>query len=138
MFSTPVNTLEERAILMRLLAGVQTPPQLVGLQARPARQIVMVRANHICRRRLPSLLELAAVQGSQPAAGRGWRRGSAWDDTDARSIFDRLHAAAVAGGLSALSADRQPEAVIHDAVEDMPDTANSAADDAAREMPVLV
>jgi hypothetical protein len=138
MFSTPVNTLEERAILMRLLARVQTAPHVVGLDSFPPRQIVMVRANHICRRRVPSLPELAGVQGLPNEAGRGWRRGSAWDDTDARSIFDRLHAAATAGGLVALSTDRELAAVIDDAVEDMPGTPNGVADDAARDVPVLV
>jgi hypothetical protein len=157
MFSTPANTLEERAILMRLLARLQTVPPVVGLEAgsaglddtlhadtrqyaafRSPRQIVMVRANHICRRRFPSLLELAGVEGSANEAGRGWHRGSAWDDTDESSIFDRLNAAAVAGGLSALGAARQPAAVIHDAVQDTPGMTNGDADDAVRDVPVLV
>jgi hypothetical protein len=123
MFSTPVNTLEERAILMRLLAGVHTVGHVALLEARPPRQIVMVRANRVCRRRFP-LPELAAIEGSSREAGRGWRRGSAWDDSDGRSIWDRLHAAAAAGGLGALGADREP--------------ANGAAEEAGDRVPALV
>jgi hypothetical protein len=42
-------------------------------------------------------------------AGRGWRLGAAWDETDESSIFERLSSAAVAGGLDALGADRHVE-----------------------------
>jgi hypothetical protein len=42
-------------------------------------------------------------------AGRGWRRGAAWDETDVSSIFERLSAAAVAGGLDVLGADHEVE-----------------------------
>jgi hypothetical protein len=157
MFSTPVNTLAERAIFMRLLARVHTAPHLAGFKASsvalngalhadtdehapfgPPRQIVLVRANHICRRRVPSLLEHVGVEESPNEAGRGWRRGAAWDDTDARSILDRLKAAAAAGGFVALGAAGQPAAVLDDAVRDTPDMTNDGADDACREVPALV
>ena len=157
MFSTPVNTLEERAFVMRLLARVHTAPQIVGLDAGPGtlngaqhadtdehapfgppRQIVMVRANRVCRRRVPSLLECVEVEESPNEGGRGWRRGAAWDATDPRSILDRLKAAAAAGGLAALGAARQPAAVIEDAVQDAPGMTSGGADDASREVPALV
>jgi hypothetical protein len=131
MLSTPVHTLEQRATVIALLARFQsndalrvdTPHPLL----RPLRQIVTVRGNRVCRRRAPSMLDLAGVDSSTnvPEAGRGWRRGAAWDAIDGRSISERCNAAA-AGGTDALGADRQLAEVFQDAVLDV------------RDVPVLV
>jgi hypothetical protein len=114
MFSTPINTLEDRAVFIALLARLHGVPEAVRLHdypdtLQPSRDIVMVRGNHVCRRRSVPALELVGAAGPPMEAGRGWRRGAAWDETDASSIFERLSAAAVAGGLDVLGADHEVE-----------------------------
>lgn len=143
MLSTPIHTLEQRATVIALLARFQSSDAHVATQQhmllRPLRQIVTVRANRVCRRRYPSLLERAEAASSpnRAEAGRGWRRGAAWDTIDARSISERLNAAA-AGATNALSADRQLAAVLQDAVLDVRATADDGVDVTGREVPVLV
>lgn len=121
MISSPVDTLEQRATVIDLLARFQSDDALradTQQQAPlgPLRQIVMVRANRICRRRSPSLLDLDTAGGSTNAAeaGRGWRKGAAWDAIDGRSISERLNAAAV-DGIDALALNRRLVAEIEDA-----------------------
>jgi hypothetical protein len=140
MISSPVDTLEQRATVIDLLARFQSDDALRADSPQhaafgPLRQIVMVRANRICRRRSPSLLDLDGVGGSPNGAeaGRGWSKGSAWDAIDGRSISERLNAAA-AGGIDALSLNRQLVADVQDAVDDVRGT---TADDARRDVPVL-
>jgi hypothetical protein len=141
MISSPVDTLEQRATVIDLLARFHSDvaPRADTQQHAPfgpLRQIVMVRANRICRRRSPSLLDLDGVGGSPNGgeAGRGWSKGAAWDAIDGRSISERLNAAA-AGGIDALSLNRQLVADIQGAVADVCDT---TADEAHRDVPVLV
>jgi len=133
MISSPVDTLEQRATVIDLLARFHSDdaPHADTQQHAPCgplRQIVMVRANRICRRRSPSVLDLDVVGGSSNGAeaGRGWSKGAAWDAIDGRSIVERMNAAAT-GGIDALALNRQLVAVIED-----------AAMDAGREVPVLV
>jgi hypothetical protein len=114
MFSTQINTLDDRAVFIALLARSPAVPEAVQLDdypdtLQPSRDIVMVRGNHVCRRRSVPSLELVGAAGPPMEAGRGWRRGAAWDETDASSIFERLSAAAVAGGLDVLGADHEVE-----------------------------
>jgi hypothetical protein len=114
MFSTPVNTLEERAIFIAVLARLHAVPEPIDLDAssnglESPHEIVMVRANNVCRRRSVSSLELVGADGPAVEAGRGWHLGAAWDETDESSIFERLSSAAIAGGLDALGADRHVE-----------------------------
>jgi hypothetical protein len=143
MISSPVDTLEQRATVIDLLGRFQSDdaPHADTQQHAPfgSRQIVMVRANRICRRRSPSALDLDAVGGSSNGAeaGRGWRKGAAWDAIDGRSISERLNAAA-AGGIDALALNRKLVAAIQDAVLDVRCATDGAADDAGREVPVLV
>jgi hypothetical protein len=145
MLSSPVNTLEQRATIIGLFARFQSndplhvdAPQYAPLH--PLRQIVTVRGNRISRRRSVLSMVDPAPAGSSAnvvEAGRGWRRGAAWDAIDRRSISERLNAA-VAGGTDAMCADRY--AVIEDAVLDMSaiTDAGAGAGAAGREVPVLV
>jgi hypothetical protein len=143
MLSTPVHTLEQRAIVIGLFARRFQSSDPLHVDTRqhaplyPLHQIVTVRGNQVCRRRSLTLLAAADSSAKGVEAGRGWSRGAAWDAIDARSISERLNAAAP-GGTDALVANLQLAAVIQDPALNMSAITGAGADEARPQVPVLV